>query len=95
MRFVITEKAKNYLEKKGEKVLTIDLLIAGCCLEIAEPIAKLGPPNNDLHKFDLLEEDGYRVYFLRGIDAKDNCLTITLNKFFGIEALEVKGIKLL
>jgi hypothetical protein len=95
MRIVITDKAKKYLEKKGEKVLTIDLLIAGCCLEIAEPIAKFGPPSNDQHKFDLFEEEDYKVHFLRGIDAKDNCLTITLNKFFGIEALEVKGIKLL
>jgi hypothetical protein len=95
MRIVISDKAKKYLEKKGEKVLTIDLLIAGCCIEIAEPIAKLGPPNTDQHKFDLFEEDGYSVYFLRGIDAKDDCLTIALNKFFGVEALEVKGIKLL
>lgn len=95
MKIVITDKAKKYLDKKGGKVLTIDLLIAGCCIEIAEPIAKIGLPNNDQHKFDVLEVDGYTVYFLRGIDAIDDCLTVNISKFFGVEALEVKGIKLL
>lgn len=95
MRVVITNKAKRYLERKNEKVLTIDLLIAGCCIEIAETIAKIGPPNSDQHKFDVFEVDGYTVYFLRGIDAFDDCLTVTVSKFFGIEAMEVKGFKLL
>lgn len=95
MRIVITDKAKKYLGKKGEKVFTIDLLIAGCCIEIAETIAKIGPPSNDQHKFDVLEVDGFTVYCLRGIDAIDDCLTVTISRFFGIEALEVKGIKLL
>jgi len=95
MKIIITDKAKKYLERKGGKVLTIDLLIAGCCIEIAETIAKIGPPNNDQHKFEVLEIEDYTIYYLRGIDAIDDCLTVTISKFFGIEALEVKGIKLL
>ncbi|MBN2285202.1 MAG: hypothetical protein JXQ26_10665 [Tissierellales bacterium] len=95
MKFIFTDKAKEYLEKKGEKVLTVDLFVGGACVEISEPIAKLGPPTNIQHKFDVYESEGYTIHLFKGADIKDDTLTITLSKFFGIEALEVKGVKML
>jgi hypothetical protein len=95
MKIKITDNAIKYLEKKKEKIITIDLFVAGCCVEIGEPIIKLGTPPQDLHKYNVFYEGEYTIYFYKGADVREEGITITLNKFLGMESLEVKGINLL
>lgn len=95
MNITLTDKAKKYLEKKNSKTITIDLYVAGCCIEIGEPMVRPGEPLEDINKFDIFESDGYKFYIFKGADIKANGLVINSKKFLGFETMEVKGLRLL
>lgn len=95
MNIRLTDKAKKYLEKKNMGTVTVDLFVAGCCIEIGEPTVTAGEPLEGMDKFDRFEIDGYTVYLFKGADVKNKGLVITAKKFLGMQSLEVTGLRLL
>lgn len=95
MNITLTDKAKKYLEKKNMSTVTVDLFVAGCCIEIGEPTVTIGKPKEKIEKFDKFEIDEYTIYLFKGADIKPRGLVINARKFLGMESLEVDGIKLM
>lgn len=95
MNITLNDKAKKYLEKKNMKIVTVDLYVAGCCIEIGEPTVAAGEPVEDINKFDRFQADGYTVYLFKGADVKKNGLVINAKKFLGMESMNVSGLRLL
>jgi hypothetical protein len=95
MNITLTDKAKKYLEKKNAKTVTIDLYVAGCCIEIGEPTVRPGEPIKNMKKFDIFEFGGYTFYLFKGADVKKKGLVINAKKFLGMESMNVSGLRLL
>ncbi|MBS7525451.1 hypothetical protein KHM83_02025 [Fusibacter paucivorans] len=95
MQIEISEKAKNYLDKKKSNILTVGLVIAGACVEIGEPNVTIGEPKDDVSKYDVFNVENYTVYFYKNPSLKTDTVTIDTSKFLGMESLSVKGLKLM
>lgn len=95
MKIVLTDKARSYLENKKANTVTIDLIIAGGCIEIGEPSVSIGQPLEGTDKFDRFEIEGYTVYLFKGADIRKSGLQIDIKKFLGMQSLNVTGIKLM
>jgi hypothetical protein len=95
MKISLTDKARSYLEKKNAQTVTIDLIVAGGCIEIGEPSVSIGEPLEGINKFDSFEIDGYTLYIFKGADIRKSGLLIDAKKFIGMESLKVTGIRLM
>lgn len=95
MEIIISDKAKQYLEKKNAKTITIDLYIAsGCCIEIGEPTVSLGEPKEKIGKFEKFDVDEYTIYLFKGANFKNDIVNIEYKKFLGRESLEAERFML-
>ena len=93
MNLEISDKARKFLDKKSASVITVGLIIAGCCVEIGEPVISIGVPKDDPSKYDYFKVDDYEVYFFKKPSLIDGNVTIDTHKFLGMESLQVKGVK--
>ena len=92
MKILIDEKAKRFLNKKNNNIITID--VKGCSSwsgVVLKPMASLGRPL-DVEKYTLENVDGIDVYIMNGIKAVNDTVTVSTMSFLFMENLVVNGI---
>ena len=92
MKIILDEKAKNFLNKKSNSVITVD--VKGCSSWsgiVLKPMASLGKPL-DVDKYTLENVDGIDVYLMNGIKAVNDTVTVSTISFLFMENLVVNGI---
>lgn len=92
----ITDKAKNYLKKKGKLHVVIEipehrLSSESVVVPVPEIFAKL--PNNP-ENFQKVTIDGIDVYVSNSVIVPKNGVVIDLDSFLGIKILNLLGFKL-
>ena len=96
MKLTIADEVLSLAASKGEKELTLDLFTAGnSCVPVSEPHVHFGPPKDPVHKYDILEQDGLKVYVFKGADAKKGEIKIHVKRFLGMKSLEAEGLNML
>jgi hypothetical protein len=96
MKLIIQKEVLDYVASKNETVITLDLFIAsGCCVPLSETNVYLGMPKDPLHKYDLIEQDGLKIYVFKGAKAKNDTMTLKLKKFLGTKGIEAEGFALI
>ena len=92
MNIIIDEKAKNFLNKKSNSVITVD--VKGCSSwsgTVFKPMASLGRPL-DVEKYTLENVDGIDVYVMNGMKAVNDTVNVSTMSFLFMENLVVNGI---
>ena len=92
MKILIDEKAKRFLNKKNNNIITID--VKGCSSwsgTVFKPMASLGRPLN-VEKYTLENVDGIDVYIMNGMKAVNDTVTVSTMSFLFMENLVVNGI---
>lgn len=89
----IDHDAREWIVKKGA-VLTIERLKAGRCWvgQPLELITRFGEPK-EKERFVYEHKDGIAIFIEKGIDFKDNHLSITLSGFSIFKGIYVHGLK--
>ncbi|SCZ78219.1 CC/Se motif family (seleno)protein [Acidaminobacter hydrogenoformans] len=96
MKLILSEEVLSFAASKGEKALTVDLFTAGnSCIPVSEPHVHFGPPKDPVHKYDVLEQDGLKIYIFKGADAKKGEIRIHVKRFLGMKSLEAEGLNML
>lgn len=87
----LTPKAKEFLEKVGERELYIESVdIDHCCMPItAPPIVRKGKPLMP-EKFEVIDADGYSVYYDRSLSHRPQ-VTVDVEGFSFTKRLGVTG----
>ncbi len=91
----IDSKAKKYIDKQGQKSVTID--IDGCSSWGVEPnpVVNLGKPKeDDIDDFDKYTVDGIDVYVVCTANTKNGELTLSYMKILFSGKLVVNGLAL-
>ena len=94
MNIKIDSKAIKHIRNKDADTITIDLLVAGACIEVGEPIVYIGMPKDDLSKYTKHRISSLDVYLYKGAEPKVKAITVTYKNFLGFKSLGVEGIKL-
>ncbi|MDF2548283.1 MAG: hypothetical protein K0R93_3181 [Anaerosolibacter sp.] len=94
MEIKLDEKVKQHLQKKGEKVLTVELEASqSCCVHASIPHVVLGPPK-EAYRFDRFEVEGLEVFVYKGAVVK-HALKLTLANYLLFKEVEVSGIQII
>ena len=91
MKILIDEKAKRFLNKKNNNIITIDVKGCSSWSGVLKPMASWGRPL-DLEKYTLENVDGIDVYVMNGINAVNDTVNVSTMSFLFIENLVVNGI---
>lgn len=95
IKVVITEKAKRYINKKGKKIITVDLFLSNSWVDAALPYVYMENPKEDINKYNKFEVDDIIIYIYKCADTKRGRVIITLNSFLFFKSLEVHGISII
>jgi len=96
IKLIISEEVLKLAAEKGQTELTLDLFTAGnSCVPVSEPTVHFGPPKDPIHKYDIFNQDGLRVYVFKGADARKGEVRIHLKRFLGMKSLEAEGLNML
>lgn len=93
MNFSITEDAKNYLQNKNAKAVTISLTIPNACCGVisSQKSIYIGLPRED-KLFNKIRYDGIDFYIDVFLKFNDDLVKIFLEKFLFTKTLQVENI---
>jgi hypothetical protein len=88
----IDNEAKSWIEKKGKYLTVKTLKAGGCCgggpIELA---TEVGIPD-EANLFEQISLDNITIYIQKGINAKDNQITLKLSGFGFFKYITALGI---
>lgn len=92
LKINIDSETMSWIEKKGAQLTVKTLKAGGCCgggpIELATEIGK----PDDLHFFEEITFDRITIYVQKGINAKEDQLTIKLSGFGIFKYITALGI---
>jgi len=96
IKLIISEEVLKLAAEKGHTELTLDLFTAGnSCVPVSEPTVHFGPPKDPVHKYDVLFQDGLKIFVFKGADARKGEVRIHVKRFLGMKSLEAEGLNML
>ena len=94
-KITITDSAKEYLDAKGLKTITVDLETFGACVSVAAANVLDGLPTDRPTTFLKYEVSGYTVYVYSLMRFRNNHIEIFKKKgLFAKKGLEAKEVYL-
>ncbi len=83
MKINISREAKEYLDKKSAKEITVETFAAQSCCTGGMPMPSVypGPPKTNTKSYNVFNEDGYKIYIENVIKFKEDTCNIDMEKY--------------